>query len=285
MARPIKDGVDYFPKDTDFYSDDKVRLLKAEFGAKGMFLLDYLLCELYRKNGYFLKWDDDVCLLVSEGAGCGCTPDFVREFVAGCVRRSFFDERVFNVFGVLTSQGIQRRYIRMIGNSRDEIRFISEYWLLDLNDKKDVPAGYRNKIVFLSLKSTENSVKSKENPVNNTGNAENKVEENKLNEIKLEEEILPQSKPKAYATSAVKAALIQKYSNDLVETYLKKATENYHYQGEKALQKVAEWLAADVASGKIKIKEKKQTSFDLDEYHQMVANFTPVYRKKSNGGG
>ena len=29
MARPLKDGVDYFPKDTDFYADDKVRLLRA----------------------------------------------------------------------------------------------------------------------------------------------------------------------------------------------------------------------------------------------------------------
>ena len=35
MARPLKDGVDYFPKDTDFYADDKVRLLRAEFGSKG----------------------------------------------------------------------------------------------------------------------------------------------------------------------------------------------------------------------------------------------------------
>ena len=35
MARPIKDGVDYFPLDTDFFQDDKVRLIKGEFGAKG----------------------------------------------------------------------------------------------------------------------------------------------------------------------------------------------------------------------------------------------------------
>ena len=51
MARPLKDGVDYFPKETDFYADDKVRLLRAEFGSKGMYLLDYILCDLYGKNG------------------------------------------------------------------------------------------------------------------------------------------------------------------------------------------------------------------------------------------
>ncbi|MBQ9229221.1 MAG: DUF4373 domain-containing protein, partial [Eubacterium sp.] len=40
--------------DTDFYNDDKVRLLRAEFGAKGMYLLHFLLCECYGKNGYFI---------------------------------------------------------------------------------------------------------------------------------------------------------------------------------------------------------------------------------------
>lgn len=107
MARPIKDGVDYFPKDTDFYSDDKVRLLRAEFGAKGMYMIDYLLCEIYRKNGYFLKWDKKQLFLVSDGAGCGCTPEYISEFISGCIRCSFFDQRVFNMFGVITSAGIQ----------------------------------------------------------------------------------------------------------------------------------------------------------------------------------
>ena len=100
MARPLKDGVDYFPKDTDFYADDKVRLLRAEFGSKGMYLLDYILCDLYGKNGYFIKWDKNKCYLVSDGAGCGCSPEFVAEFISGCIRCSFFDERVFDMFGV-----------------------------------------------------------------------------------------------------------------------------------------------------------------------------------------
>ena len=171
MARPLKDGVDYFPKDTDFYGDDKVRLLRAEFQSKGMYLLDYLLCDLYGKNGYFIKWGKDKCYLVSDGAGCGCAPNFVEEFVNRCVACSFFDERVYNVFGVLTSSGIQRRYIRMF-NSRPDIPMIKEYWLLDVNDKKDVPKGALDKLTFKSIKSTENPDKSTENP-------QNKIEESK----------------------------------------------------------------------------------------------------------
>ena len=63
MARPMQEGVGYFPKDTAFYQDDKVKLLRAEFGAKGMYLLDYILCELYGKDGYFMKWDRNKCYL------------------------------------------------------------------------------------------------------------------------------------------------------------------------------------------------------------------------------
>ena len=181
MARPIKDGVEYFPKDTDFYSDDKIRLLRAEFGAKGMYVLDYLLCDLYGKNGYFTKWDKSKCLLVSDGAGCGCSPEYIEELISGCVRCSFFDKRVFDLFGVLTSQGIQRRYIRMF-NSRDEIQIIKEYWLLDSSVKKDVPASVLGKIVFKTLKSTGNPDKSTGNPDKSTGNTQSK---DKVDEIIL----------------------------------------------------------------------------------------------------
>ena len=176
MARPIKDGFDYFPKDTGFYSDDKVRLLRAEFGAKGMYTLDYILCEIYGKNGYFIKWDNNTRFLVSDGAGCGCSPEYISEFILGCLRCSFFDERVLNAFGVLTSAGIQRRYIRMF-NSRDEIPIIEEYWLLNVNDKKDVPPGVLNKLTLKKIFGTENPIKTTENHLKITENAQIKVKD------------------------------------------------------------------------------------------------------------
>ncbi len=181
MARPLKDGVDYFPKDVDFYRDNKIRLLRAEFGAKGMYLLDYILCEeLYSKNGYFIKWDNDACFMVSDGAGCGCDPDFISEFISGCIRRSFFDKRVFDMFGVLTSAGIQRRYIRMI-QSRDYIEIIKEYWLLDVDEKKDVPTSICDKLAFKKVSGKRNSFKSKRNHDKTTDNSQSKGKESKVN--------------------------------------------------------------------------------------------------------
>ena len=188
MARPQKVGADYFPKDTHFYEDDKVRLLRAEFGAKGMYLLDYILCDLYGKDGYYTKWDKVKCYLVSDGAGCGCSPTFVEEFISGCVRYSFFDERAFNEFGIITSPGIQRRFVRML-NSRDKFTFIKEYFLLDINDIQDVPTGILNKITIKSISLKETLVTFKENRDNDTDNTQKKREEEKVEEKKTEETI------------------------------------------------------------------------------------------------
>lgn len=175
MARPIKNGVDYFPKDTDFYYDDKVRLLRSRTGAKGMYIFDYILCEIYRQNGYFLKWDKDRCLLMADAMGCGCSPENISEVISVCVKVGLFDKGVLDSDGILTSAGIQRRYIRMF-NSRDYIVIYKEYWLLDMSNKKDVPAGVLNKLTIKSVFGTENPEKNTENPEKNTGNTQSKIE-------------------------------------------------------------------------------------------------------------
>lgn len=185
MARPIKDGVDYFPFDVDFFQGKKIRILKSEFGAKGITVLIALFCEIYRTHGYYLKWDDDDCFIMADAVGCGCTPEHIKQVVQGCLRRSVFDDRVFQVFGVLTSAGIQRRYIRML-NSRTSITIIQEYWLLNNENSNDVPTGVLDKITFFSVSGTENAVSGTENPDKNTENPL-KEKENKRKESKGKE--------------------------------------------------------------------------------------------------
>ena len=68
MARPRKDGIDYFPFDTDFFSDKKIRILKSRFGADGILVYIYLLCEIYRQ-GYYIRLDEDYEFLISDELG------------------------------------------------------------------------------------------------------------------------------------------------------------------------------------------------------------------------
>lgn len=178
MARPAKDGIDYFPLDVDFLQDDKIRLIKAEFGSKGILIVISLLCDIYRTTGYYKVWDKDSCLLMADAVGCGIVPENITQVVQGCLRRSIFNNGVFQMFGILTSAGIQRRYIRAV-STREEIQIIKEYWLLDSSDKKDVPTSILNKVTFKTVNSEKTTVNLENNAVNLQINPQSKGKESK----------------------------------------------------------------------------------------------------------
>lgn len=190
MARPLKTGVDYFPLDTDFFTDKKIKLLKGEFGARGLLIVLFTLCQVYSTNGYYMSFDNDDAILAADELNCGITPELVREVVQGSVKRSLFDEGVFNQFGVLTSPGIQRRFIRAI-SKRDDIAVFEEYWLLDIDDPNDVPQAMRNKVTFKSVSGEKTIVSGGKNPVNSSENplkeSRKKVKESKVKQSKAED--------------------------------------------------------------------------------------------------
>jgi hypothetical protein len=110
MARPIKTGLDYFPKDTSSFSDRKIRKLLNEFGPKGYTIFDYLLCVIYSDQGYYVKYDDELAFDVADFLGCGINEELVKEVVKGCIRVGLFNQGLFDMFKILTSSGIQKRY-------------------------------------------------------------------------------------------------------------------------------------------------------------------------------
>lgn len=186
LARPPKEGLGYFPLDVDFLGDKKVKLLKAEFGAAGVLVFLAILAEIYRNNGYYMRWDRDDCLLMAEEIGCGLTPAAMEEIVQGCVRRSLFDQRVANVFGVLTSSGIQRRYLRAAAE-RSNIDMMEEYFLLDASNEKDVPKGILKKLALKKVSRSKNPCFPVEKPnySEDLSLKKSKVKERKVKERKV----------------------------------------------------------------------------------------------------
>ena len=182
MARPTKTGLDYYPMDVGFLRDKKVRLLRSEFGASSVLFVLYVLGKVYEGDGYFLRWDKDELLLAADELRE--QPTYISEVLQGCLTRSLFDERVFQMFGVLTSAGIQRRYLRGC-EKRDVITVFSEYWLLNACSKSDVPAGVRAKLALVSVTGGNNDVDSPENSDNSPGNPQSKVKESKVKESRV----------------------------------------------------------------------------------------------------
>lgn len=157
MARPQKKGLDYFPMDVDAFDSDEFKLIKAEFGSDGLLIVMRLYCKIYKTNGYYYEWGDDQCLLFAVGAGV--VPTFVQEVLGGCFRRSIFDKRVFEMFGTLTSAGIQRRYFRAIDDRKlSNIEIKHEILLLSDQENDDFfGKNSKNKSLINSNKSMINS--------------------------------------------------------------------------------------------------------------------------------
>lgn len=126
MARPKTTTLTYFPFDVDFFEDDKIQLIEAEFGIKGVFITVKLLCKIYKENGYFYQWGDDQCLLFAKNAGNGIVSNLVQEVVNGLIKRSFLDKEMYDSFNILTSKAIQNRFIKALERSK-EIVIIKEY--------------------------------------------------------------------------------------------------------------------------------------------------------------
>lgn len=151
MARPQKPGLDYFSFDVDFFEDAKVLAISEEFGCKGEIILVRLLCEVYRQGAHI-----DYTELLKRGVArkAGCSAGLVDEVVKAAVRYEFFDVGLFEQYRVLTSKGIQKRYIKAKENRFsfiDEKYLLVEGFLLENSTKKKVfsksiPKGKESKV-------------------------------------------------------------------------------------------------------------------------------------------
>ncbi|MEQ7181004.1 Lin1244/Lin1753 domain-containing protein [Enterococcus gallinarum] len=163
MARPTKKGLDYFPLDVDFLSDLKVRRIIKACGKEAVHILVALLANIYRDEGYYVLWDDDLAFLVADEVGT--KEGTVKELVKKAVQVKFFDKDIFDKYSVLTSKGIQSRYI-LATKERKKVELEYKYLLTNEVNRSNISINGRN------------------NSVNQGNNQQSKEKESKEKEIK-----------------------------------------------------------------------------------------------------
>ena len=132
MSRPNKEGLDYFPFDVDFFSDEKIGSISGEFGIKGEITAIKLLCAIYR-NGYFILWNDALKMSLLRGLP-GISLELLEQIVTRLVRWGFFEQTLFSTVSVLTSKGIQERYFKAIKRRKDSSNY--PYLLVNVDNNK-----------------------------------------------------------------------------------------------------------------------------------------------------
>lgn len=107
MSRIIKNGLDYFPIDTNILNDLKIRRMKRKYGAESFLLYVTLLCDIYA-NSYWLEASDDYLFDLSEQMQI--SESRVLEMVLSMVKIGMFDSQLFEDKQILTSGPIQKQY-------------------------------------------------------------------------------------------------------------------------------------------------------------------------------
>ena len=168
MARPIKEGLEYFPLDCDIDQDDKITLIEAQHGLIGFGIAIKLLMKIYN-NSYFYEWTEKEQLLFSKRVNVNINE--VNVVINDLVKWGFFDKNLFETEKILTSSGIQKRYLVAVGR-RQKVKIIKKYLLLD----KETVNVYKNLVIVDNNSSSE--------VVNDDIGTQSKVKKSKVKESK-----------------------------------------------------------------------------------------------------
>lgn len=129
MARPTAKGVEYFPLNVNFINDLKVRKLLLSCGAESIAVLIYLLSTIYKDEGYFVEIHEDEIDLIA--LDVNVTPEFVLEVINKACEVRFFDVNLYENFNILTSKGIQERYLKITERRKNSV-VITQFNLINV---------------------------------------------------------------------------------------------------------------------------------------------------------
>lgn len=120
MARPQKEGMDYFPHDTDAVSDEKTEALRALYGNDGYAFYFILLERIYRTSDFEIDISDAETIQIL-ARKIAVTPEKFNQILATALKWGCFDREAYEKRYVLTSQGIKKR-ASIVVKKREEMR-------------------------------------------------------------------------------------------------------------------------------------------------------------------
>ena len=233
MGRPLKTGLEYYPVDTDIFSDIKVRKLIKYHSAAGFTVYSFLLGMIYR-NGYYLDYDQDLPFIVSDALGM--PEEDVKNIINGCLDVRLFDEKHFSYNKILTSKGIQERY-HFVCQASKRSTTITKY---NLVSSEETPVISEQ----IQVSSEKNKQKLISSIVSSEESTQSKVKERKVNKIKVEERKGKESE-NAGISSGSPPPDFSNSKNGIEDLSLKAENENKKKPGRAARKDTSELLSLE----------------------------------------
>ena len=167
MARPAKQGIDYFPLDVDF--DDKIEMYLIEKEAVGLAVLIATWQLIYKNEGYYINNGKNLFLLIKKRISVDV--NVIEDCINSCLGSGIFDKDLHEKFGILTSKAIQKRFFD-VTSKKKEVRYDTKFLLIEVSGDKN--------LINVGINSV-NSEKTDGNVLKKRKEKKRKVKKRKLN--------------------------------------------------------------------------------------------------------
>lgn len=172
MGAKSKEGLNHFPVDIDIFEDGKILLAQEMIDPDGKlpfcrFCVPYVAIRILKEvytNGYYKVWNHEICLKFVSEIGNGVTFKLMSEIVNNFFEVGFLSKEMFLKHNVITSHGIQKRWLSIMKNYRRTKKSIRPELLLLGDDE-----GNEKKPKKIS--SEENSLFATEMPISSEESA------------------------------------------------------------------------------------------------------------------
>ena len=116
----IYDGINYFPVGVNFMEENAMEVIEAKYGIKGPAIVLKLLCKIY-KEGYFIRWDEEQCLIFANKAGREVQAAEVQGIIEILFIKGIMDKNSYLENGILTSESIQKVWMEATKRRKREL--------------------------------------------------------------------------------------------------------------------------------------------------------------------
>ena len=259
MARPNKDGLDYFPLDCK--TDDKVYMVEVELGLEGFALFIKLLMKIYGEN-YFIKWDERKAKIFAKQNNT--TINIVNTLINICLYENLLDKKMYKKYQILTSNGIQKRYFHSI-KARKDIQVIKEYLINGIEN-------YLDNVVNVNI----NSINDDINSINDKHNEHSKVKYSKEENSKEKKEYMDV----VFLTEIEYNKLVEELGESLTKEYIKDLSLYIQSKGKKYKSHYATiltWNRNDIKKGVNRSGKNNQNNRTGEEKPNKYSHLEEVY--------
>ena len=129
------DGINYFPVGVNFMEENAMEVIEAKYGIKGSAIVLKLLCKIY-KEGYFIRWDEEQCLIFANKAGREVQAAEVQGIIEILFIKGILDRNSYLANGILTSENIQKVWMEATKRRKRELSEASPYLMVKPENDK-----------------------------------------------------------------------------------------------------------------------------------------------------